>query len=197
MFNCSVVDYCVCYPVCYPPSPSQILVDSDLLGSKRNFGKANFYKNFYVSFRLSFSLKETLFFKFKYPSFNIIDTETINKLRQDKSAQIVRCSGDFEAPDIMFICSMVYYCTHTYIEAARYIFLSKIGFCASVVQITDLRCKVKINSDFFVSLFGMFWEVMFRHSFRCFIYLQDLKVFYQRKGHICYCFRITEFISRM
>ena len=69
-------------------------------------------------------------------------------------------------------------------------------FCASVVQITDLRCKVKINSDFFVSLFGMFSEVVFHHCFRHFIYLQDLK-FYQRKGHICYCFRITEFISRM
>ena len=35
------------------------------------------------------------------------------------------------------------------------------------------------------------------HCFRRFIYLQDLKVFYQRKGHICHCFRITEFISRM
>ena len=53
----------------------------------------------------------------------------------------------------MFICSMVYYCTHTYIEAVRYIFISKICFCASVVQITD--------DFFFVSLFGMFSEVMF------------------------------------
>ena len=35
------------------------------------------------------------------------------------------------------------------------------------------------------------------HYFRCSIYLQDLKVFDQRKGHICYYFRIAEFISRM
>ena len=41
------------------------------------------------------------------PSFSITDTETINKLRQDKSGQTLRYSGDYEAPDIMFICSMV------------------------------------------------------------------------------------------
>ena len=55
--------------------------------------------------------------------------------------------------------------------------------------------KLKLTA-IFLSLFGMFSEVVFHHCFRCFIYLQDLK-FYQRKGHICYCFRITEFISRM
>ena len=37
-----------------PPSPSQILGNTDFLGSKKNFGKANFYKSFHVSFRLFF-----------------------------------------------------------------------------------------------------------------------------------------------
>ena len=80
----------------------------------------------------------------------------------------------------MFICSMVYYCTHTYIEAVRYIFIFKICFCVSMVQIADLCCKVKINSDFFVS----FWSVLVSdvsinyHCFMRFIYLQDLKVFF-------------------
>ena len=44
---------------CQPSLP--LLGDLDFLGSKRNFGKANFYKNFHVSFRLSFFFKETLF----------------------------------------------------------------------------------------------------------------------------------------
>ena len=57
--------------------------------------------------------------------------------------------------------------------------------------------KLKLTAVFFVSLFGMFSEVVFHHCFRCFIYLQDLEVFYQRKGHICCYFRITEFTSRM
>ena len=36
------------------------------------------------------------------------------------------------------------------------------------------------------------------HYYKCFIFLQDLKVFlYQLKDHICYCYRITEFISKM
>ena len=114
------------------------------------------------------------------PSFSITDTETINKLRQDISGQTLRCSGDYEAPDIMFICSMVYFCTPTYIEAVRYIFISKICFCASMVQIADLCCKVKINSYFFVS----FWSVLVSdvstnyYCFMRFIYLQDLKVFF-------------------
>ena len=52
---------------CQPPSPSQILGNSDFLGSKRNFGKANFYKNFYVSFRLSFFFfYRDSFFNFKF-----------------------------------------------------------------------------------------------------------------------------------
>ena len=50
--------------------------------------------------------------------------------------------------------------------------------------------KLKLTA-IFLSLFGMFSEVMFHYCFRYFIYLQDLKVFYQPKGHICYCFRIT------
>ena len=33
-------------------------------------------------------------------------------------------SADSEAPDIMFICCMVDYGIHTYIEAVRYIFSS-------------------------------------------------------------------------
>ena len=46
-------------------------------------------------------------------------------------------SADSEAPDIMFICSMVDYGIHTYIEAVRYIFISKICFCVLMVQIAD------------------------------------------------------------
>ena len=70
-------------------------------------------------------------------------------------------SADSEAPDIMFICSMVDYGIHTYIEAVRYIFISKICFCVLMVQIADLYCEVKIKNDIFVFLFGMFSEVMF------------------------------------
>ena len=44
-----------------PPSPSQILGNSVFLYSKRNFGKANFYKSFRVSVRFFFSLKEIFF----------------------------------------------------------------------------------------------------------------------------------------
>ena len=43
------------------PPPSQISGNSDFWGSKRNFGKANFYKSFHVSFRLSFSLGDIYF----------------------------------------------------------------------------------------------------------------------------------------
>ena len=82
---------------------------------------------------------------------------------------------DSEALDIMFICSMVDYCVHAYIEAVRYVFIPKICFFVLVVQIADSCCVVKIKND---------------------IFLQDLIGFYQRKGHICYCYRMTEFISR-
>ena len=48
------------------PPPSQIFGNSDFWGSKRNFGKANFYQSFHVSFRLSFSLRDIFFiFRFK------------------------------------------------------------------------------------------------------------------------------------
>ena len=35
---------------------------------------------------------------------------------------------DSEAPDVVFICSMVDYGIYTYIEAVRYIFISKSVF---------------------------------------------------------------------
>ena len=70
-------------------------------------------------------------------------------------------SADSEAPDIMFICSMVDNGIHTYIEAVRYIFISKICLCVSMLQTADLCCEVKINNDIFVFLYGMFSEVMF------------------------------------
>ena len=68
---------------------------------------------------------------------------------------------DSEAPDIMLICSMVDYSTHAYIEAVRYIFISKICFCVLMVQIADLCCEVKIKNDIFVSLVGLFSKVIF------------------------------------
>ena len=51
--------------------------------------------------------------------------------------------------DIMFICSMVDYGIHTYIEAVRYIFISKICFCVLMLQTADLCCEVKIKNDIF------------------------------------------------
>ena len=97
---------------------------------------------------------------------NITDhSVVIDKLQQDKSGQALlylgSVSADSEAPDIMFICSMVDFCIHTYIEAVRYIFISKICFCVLMVQIADLCCEVKIKNDIFVFLFGMFSKVMF------------------------------------
>ena len=73
----------------------------------------------------------------------------------------VQETADSEAPDIIFICSMVDYGIHTYIEAVRYIFISKICFCALMLQTADLCCEVQINNDIFVFLYGMFSEVMF------------------------------------
>ena len=70
-------------------------------------------------------------------------------------------SADSEAPDIIFIWSMVDYGIHTYIKAVRYIFISKIGLCVSMLQTADLCCEVQINNDIFVFLYGMFSEVMF------------------------------------
>ena len=68
---------------------------------------------------------------------------------------------DSGAPDIMLICSMVDYSTHAYIEAVRYIFISKICFCVLMVQIADLCCEVTIKNDIFVTLVGLFSKVMF------------------------------------
>ena len=61
----------------------------------------------------------------------------------------------------MCIFSMVDYGIHTHTEAVRYISISKIFFCVLMVQVADLCCKVKINNDIFVSLFGVFSKVMF------------------------------------
>ena len=58
-------------------------------------------------------------------------------------------SVDSEALDIMFICSMVDYCVHAYIEAVRYVFIPKICFFVLVVQIADSCCVVKIKNDIF------------------------------------------------
>ena len=96
--------------------------------------------------------------------FNIKDNSVvIIKLRQDKSRQALKesVSADSEVPDIMFVCSMVDYGIHTYIEAVRYIFISKICFCVLMVQVADLCCEVKIENDIFVFLFGLFSKVMF------------------------------------
>ena len=95
---------------------------------------------------------------------NITDNSVvINKLRQDNSGQALKesVSADSEVPDIMFICSTVDYGIHTYIEAVRYIFISKICFCVLMVQVADLCCEVKIENDIFVFLFGLFSKVMF------------------------------------
>ena len=86
---------------------------------------------------------------------------------------------DSEVPDIMLICSMVDYSTHGYIEAVRYIFISKICFCVLMEQIVGSCCEVKINNDIFVSPVDMFSKVMFQLiRTRCFTLLQDLKVFF-------------------
>ena len=104
---------------------------------------------------------------------------------------------DSEAPDFVFVFSMVDYGIHAYIEAGRYIFISKICFCVLMEQIVGSCCEVKINNDIFVSPVDMFSKVMFQLiRTRCFTFLQDLKVFffYQRKGHICYCYRRTIYL---
>ena len=59
---------------------------------------------------------------------------------------------DSEVPDIMLICSMVDYSTHGYIEAVRYIFISKICFCVLMEQIVGSCCEVKISHDIFFFL---------------------------------------------
>ena len=91
------------------------------------------------------------------PLLNITDKSVvINKLRQDKSGQNLTCQGsvsvDSEAPDSMFICYVVDYGIHAYIEAVRKIFISKICFSLLMIQIVGSCCVVKIKSDIFVSL---------------------------------------------
>ena len=72
----------------------------------------------------------------------------------------------------MLIGSVVDYGIHAYIEAVRYIFISKICFCALMVQIADSCCEVKIKNFIFVS----FWYVLESdvstndHYFTCFIF---------------------------
>ena len=104
---------------------------------------------------------------------------------------------DSEAPDIMLICSMVDYSTHAYIEAVRYIFISKICFCVLMVQIADLCCEVKIKNDIFVSLVGMFSE----SDVSIITTILGVSFYYKAISvsvtSVCFFFRITEFISRM
>ena len=86
---------------------------------------------------------------------------------------------DSEVPDIMLICYMVDYSTHGYIEAVRYIFISKICFCVLMEQIVGSCCEVKISNDIFVSPVDMFSKVMFQLiRTRWFNFLQNLKVFF-------------------
>ena len=92
---------------------------------------------------------------------NITDHSVVtDKLQQDKSGQVLlnlgSVSADSEAPDIIFTCSMVDYCIHAYIEAVRYIFISKICFCVSMIQTVGSCCVVKIKDDIFVSLLVCF-----------------------------------------
>ena len=68
---------------------------------------------------------------------------------------------DSEVPDIMLICSMIDYSIHAYIEAVRYIFISKICFCVLMEQIVGSCSEVKINNDIFVSHVNMFSKLMF------------------------------------
>ena len=68
---------------------------------------------------------------------------------------------DSEVPDIMLICSMIDYSIHAYIEAVRYIFISKICFCVLMEQIVGSCCEGKINNDIFVSHVNMFSKLMF------------------------------------
>ena len=57
---------------------------------------------------------------------------------------------------------MVDYGTHAYIEAVRYIIISKICFCVLMEQIVGSCCGVKINNDIFVSPVDMFSKEMFQ-----------------------------------
>ena len=98
------------------------------------------------------------------PLLNITDNNVlIHKLRQDKSGQALRCLGersaDSEAPDVMFISSVVDYCIHAYIEGVRYIFIAKISFCVLMVQVADSCRVVKIKNDNFYKTWKFFISV--------------------------------------
>ena len=51
----------------------------------------------------------------------------------------------------MFICCMVDYGIHAYIDEMKYIFVSKICFIVLFVQIPELCREVTIENDIFVS----------------------------------------------
>ena len=70
-------------------------------------------------------------------------------------------SADSEAPDIMFIFSTVDYGIHAYLEAVKYIFISKICFIVLFVQIPELCREVTIENDIFVSVLVCYPKVMF------------------------------------
>ena len=61
----------------------------------------------------------------------------------------------------MFICCMVDYGIHAYIDEMKYIFVSKICFIVLFVQIPELCREVSIENDIFVSLLVCSPKVMF------------------------------------
>ena len=74
----------------------------------------------------------------------------------------------------MFICSMVDYGIYTYIEAVRYVFISKICFCALMVQIAELCCEVNfwhvLGSDvFIITVILLFWMFYFSTRLKGFL----------------------------
>ena len=61
----------------------------------------------------------------------------------------------------MFICCMVDYGIHAYIDEMKDIFVSKICFIVLFVQIPELCREVTIENDIFVSLLVCSPKVMF------------------------------------
>ena len=57
-------------------------------------------------------------------------------------------SADSEAPDMMFICSMVDYGIHTYIEAVRYISSPKSVFVYLWYKLQNCVVKLKLRTIF-------------------------------------------------
>ena len=60
----------------------------------------------------------------------------------------VQETADSEAPDIMFICSMVDYGIHTYIEAVRYISSPKSVFVYLWYKLQNCVVKLKLRTIF-------------------------------------------------